>query len=83
MGPSQWSEDERLGRWVGQVTRRWSATGLSARRRLDLFARLVVRLTRARTMGTLTVITSSDPDAFADTTAQEWSDDFQARPADR
>lgn len=71
----QWGEDERLGRWVGEVTRRWAAVGLSTRRRLDLFARLLIRLTLARTTGTVTIITSSDPRAFADTTAQEWSDD--------
>lgn len=74
LGPQR-SEDERLGRWVGEVTRRWAAAGLSARRRLDLFARLLSRLARARTTGTITVITSSDPKAFADTTVQEWSDD--------
>lgn len=47
----QWGEDERLGRWVGEVARRWAAAGLSARRRLYLFARLLSGLTRARTTG--------------------------------
>lgn len=75
MKPSQWAEDEQLGRWVGEVTRRWAAAGLSGRRRLDLFARLLGRLTSARTTGTTAAITGSDPRVFADVTAQEWADD--------
>ena len=84
MGASQWSEEERLGHWVGEVTRRWAAIGLSTRRRLDLFARLLARLAHARaTAGTVTVVTSADPMTFADATAQEWSDGLQVRTSDR
>jgi hypothetical protein len=70
------SEDDHLARWVGQVARRWTATGLSARRRLDLFSRLLARLTEVRvTLGTTTPLTSADPATFADATAVEWSPD--------
>ena len=72
MKSPSWSEDERLGRWVGEVTRRWAATGLPPRRRRNLFARLLGWLAHARARGTITSLTSSDPTAFADTTAQEW-----------
>ncbi|SDR90415.1 hypothetical protein SAMN04488543_0720 [Friedmanniella luteola] len=70
------SEDDLLARWVGQVARRWRATGVSARRRLDLYSRLVGRLTEVRvTLGTTTPLTSADPASFADATAAEWSAD--------
>jgi len=65
-------DDAQLGWWVSQVTRRWAAAGLSTRRRLDLFARLLTRLTLARTAtgNHTTTITGADPSAFADATAK-------------
>lgn len=76
-------DDAQLGWWVSQVTSRWAAAGLSSRRRLDLFARLLARLTLARTTtGDLTTMTGADPTAFADATARDWTLDSH-EPADR
>jgi len=77
-------DDARLGWWVSQVTRRWAAAGLPTRRRLDLFARLLTRLTLARTAtGNHTTITSTDPTAFADSTARDWVPDSSKSAAPR
>ena len=66
------SEDEGLGRWVRAVVLRWTATGVSARDRANLFADLLHDLVVARARGTLARrLLDTAPGPFADRLAQQ------------